>query len=116
MKDNFQQLINILLDCAIACESCANKSQAENIMPESVQLYRDCVDLCKQAVRLLNHQSEITPQYLSLCEEMFKICAQECSKCNVSAVEYVKRCAESCLRTAEAVHSFRMPMKKLAVA
>ncbi|HEX8546372.1 MAG TPA: hypothetical protein VF691_05380 [Cytophagaceae bacterium] len=114
MKEN-QTLINILLDCAIACENCANKSQVENNL-KSVQLYRDCVDLCKQAIRLINHNSEITGQYLSLCEEMFKICAQECVKCNPDAAMYLQQCAEACLKTADAVHNYRAPSRELIAA
>jgi hypothetical protein len=104
----YQDLIETLLDSAIVCERCANRSQQDNIMQRCMQLNRDAVELFKQAVKLLKHESEIAPQYVQLCEEMSKMCIEECNT-NMN-IDYVKACADACSQCAEVCKTFRTGM------
>lgn len=104
----YQDLIETLLDSAIACERCANKSQQDNIMQRCIQLNRDAVELFKQGVKLLKHESEITPQFVQLCEEMAKMCVEECNT-NLN-IDYVRVCADACNQCIEACKTQRLSM------
>jgi len=98
MKRN-EDLIEVLLNSAIACEYCANVCQFQNTMPRAIQLNRDCVELLKQGVRLLNHNSEIGSQFVMLIEELCRMVADEC-RTNLSLPQ-CKRCADACTKCAE---------------
>jgi Domain of Unknown Function (DUF326) len=102
----YQEMIEILLNTAIACERCANKSENENIMQRCVFLNRDAVELFKQAVKLLKHDSEISAQFMQVCEEMARMTAEECN--NNLNIEYVKACADACNSCADACRNHRM--------
>jgi hypothetical protein len=104
----YQDLIETLLDTAIACERCANKSQQDNIMQRCMQLNRDAVELFKQAVKLLKHESEIAPRFVQLCEEMSKMCIEECNT-NLN-IDYVRTCADLCTQCANACKNHRLCM------
>jgi hypothetical protein len=102
----YQDVIETLLNTAIACERCANKCENENIMQRGVLLNRDAVELFKQAVKLLKHDSEISCQYIQICEEMARMTAEECNT-NLN-IEYVKACADACNSCADACKNHRL--------
>lgn len=98
------ELIQKLLDCSFACENCATACLNEenvNDMTRCISLDRDCADLCFQAVRLLIRDSEIGKQFLLLCEEICRLCADECGKHDM---DHCQQCAAACLACAEACH------------
>jgi hypothetical protein len=102
----YQDMIETLLNTAIACERCANKSQSENILHRAVLLNRDAVELFKQAAKLLRHDSEISAQFMQVCEDMARMTAEECNT-NLN-IEYVKTCADACNLCAEACRNHRL--------
>jgi hypothetical protein len=108
----YQDMIEILLNTAIVCERCANKSENENIMRRCVLLNRDAVELFKQAVKLLKHDSEICAQFMQVCEEMARMTAEECST-NLN-IEFVKACADACNSCAEACRAHRLNIGMVA--
>lgn len=105
-----QELIQRLLNCAQACEHCATSClQEENVgmMAKCISLDRDCSDICFQAARLLMRESNIAAQLLSVCEEICRACAEECSK---HEHDHCQQCAESCNACADACHEHRSVM------
>jgi hypothetical protein len=77
------QLQQTILNCAMACEHCATACLHEDDvknMTGCIALDRDCADICLLAARLLQRDSTIARQYLLLCEEICRMCADECSK------------------------------------
>lgn len=99
-----QTLIQQLLDCAITCEACATAClNEENVtgMRQCIRLDRDCADICTLAARLLQRDSAIARQYLLLCEEICRMCAEECGRHDH---DHCRRCAEACTNCANACH------------
>jgi len=97
-------LIRKLLDCTLACEACATACLNEDDiaqMRECIKLDRDCADICSQAATLLQRQSPIAKQYLLLCEEICRMCGDECGK---HQHDHCQRCAAACRECAEICH------------
>ena len=104
------QLIQTILECAMACEYCAASCLKEDDvknMADCIALDRDCADICFLAAQLLQRDSPIARQYLLICEEMCRICAGECSK---HEHDHCKQCAQACLACAEACHLHHEPL------
>lgn len=109
-KHNHQQLIQTILDCALACEACATACLKEDdvkMMAACIALDRDCADICTQAARLLQRDSKIAHQYLLLCEEICRMCGDECAK---HKADHCRKCAEACRKCAEACHAHHEPI------
>jgi hypothetical protein len=91
-----------LIDCALTCEACAGACLNEeniSLMARCIELDRDCADICLQAARLLQRQSEIADDFLLVCEKICRMCAEECNK---HSHEHCKICAETCEACADA--------------
>jgi hypothetical protein len=104
MNNQYQDVIQKLLDCALACEKCATACLHEEdvkMMAPCILLDRDCADICLQAARLLQRGSDIALQYLLICEEICRKCGEECSR---HQHEHCQQCAQACLTCAEACH------------
>jgi len=111
LNHDHTELINTLLDCALACEMCATaclNEQDVNKMAACIKLDRDCADICTQAAVLLQRQSLIGHQYLLLCEEICRMCGEECNK--YKQMDHCKKCAEACMNCAEACHLHHEPI------
>jgi hypothetical protein len=107
---NYQALIQQLWDCALACENCATACLKEpdiTSMAACIKLDRDCADICTQAARLLQRESDIAHQYLVICEEICRTCGEECKKYHH---DHCQKCAEACLTCAEACHAHHHPI------
>lgn len=105
-----QELIQKLLNCALTCERCAASCLQEEdvaMMAKCISLDRDCSDICFQAARLLQRDSVIARQYLLLCEEICRLCAEECSKHHE---EHCIQCAQACRECADACHANHQPI------
>jgi hypothetical protein len=111
LHHNHSALIKTLLDCALTCEMCATACLSEkdvSMMTECIRLDRDCADICKQAATLLQRDSKIGHQFLVLCEEICRMCGEECKK--HSRIEHCRKCSEMCLQCAEACHEHHEPV------
>jgi hypothetical protein len=103
-------LIGKLLDCMLACENCAASCLKEDDvkdMTRCISLDWDCAGVCIQAAQLLQRNSEIAHQYLLLCEEICRMCADECGKHDH---DHCRQCAEACRVCAEACHEHHQPI------
>lgn len=100
-----KELLQKLIECALTCEECeAACLNEENItlLARCIELDRDCADICLHASRLVQRDSEIADEYLKVCENICRMCAEECNKHNL---EYCKMCADTCLACANACHA-----------
>lgn len=99
-------LIQELINCALSCENCMTacleESDGSSMMAHCIELDRDCAEICFQAARLLQRDSEVAHKYLLVCEEICRICAEECGKHEHG---HCKACAEACKKCAEACHA-----------
>jgi hypothetical protein len=99
-----KELQQKLIECALTCEDCEAACLNEDnitLMARCIELDRDCADICLQAARLLQRQSEIADDYILMCEKMCRLCAEECRK---HSHEHCKHCAEVCEACADACH------------
>ena len=97
-------LINTLIECAIACERCMSACHEEkdvSMMAHCIELDRDCAEICFLGAKLLLRDSEVAHQYLKVCEEACRLCAEECS---LHDHDQCRQCAESCRRCQQACH------------
>lgn len=111
-NSKYQHLIQKLLNCAFACENCATACLQEEdvkMMVPCIKLDRDCADVCLQAARLLQRESDIALQYLLLCEEICRKCGEECGK---HEHDHCQQCAAACLECAEACHAHHESIKQ----
>lgn len=111
LNHNHNDLIQTLINCALTCEMCATECLQEDdvkMMAECIRLDRDCADLCNQAAILLQRGSKIGHQYLLICEEICRMCGEECKK--HSTMDHCKKCAEACMQCAEACHAHHEPI------
>lgn len=98
-------LIQLLLDCATACENCAAACLDEKDvtpMAHCIEVDRDCAELCYTAAKLLTRDSEFAHELLALCEKACHHCADECNK---HEHEHCKKCAAKAAQCAEACHA-----------
>ncbi|MDB5272076.1 MAG: four-helix bundle copper-binding protein [Chitinophagaceae bacterium] len=110
---NHNELIQLLMHCALTCETCSSACLDEpdvSMMARCIELDRDCADICSLAARLLQRDGEIAHHFLAVCEEMCRLCAGECNKhehnhCKVCA-EICHKCAEACHTHLEVVHAY----------
>ena len=98
-------LINTLIECASACERCMSACLEEKDvtpMAHCIELDRDCAAICFLGAQLLLRDSEMAHQYLLVCEEACRLCAEECS---LHDHDHCKECARACRRCEEACHA-----------
>ena len=77
-----KELLQQLIECALTCEECqAACLNEENItlLARCIELDRDCADICLQASRLVQRDSEIANEYLAVCEQICRMCAEVCN-------------------------------------
>ena len=70
-------LIQELVNCALACESCTTNCLSEHdvtMMARCIQLTRDCADICFLGSTLIMRESEVSDQFLMVCEEICRLC------------------------------------------
>ncbi len=98
------KLIQLLLECATACENCASSCLDEKDvtpMAHCIEIDRDSAELCYTAAKLLTRDSEFAHELLAVCEKACRHCAEECSKHDH---DHCKKCAEKCTQCADACH------------
>lgn len=101
-----QQLIQKLARCAAACETCMDACLSEDDVKKMVQcirLDRDCAIICKATATLLASNSPHAQHLIKECEEVCRLCAEECEKHDM---EHCKECAWACRECEEACKSY----------
>jgi hypothetical protein len=99
----YHSLINILLECARACEHCSSKCLEEKEiihLIHCIKLNRECADICLLTSRLLERDSQFTNDIVDVCIKVATICAEECEK--FVQYEQCKTCSEACRRVEKA--------------
>ncbi len=94
--------IELALDCAQTCTSCADACLAEPRVTELTQCIRfnlDCADLCAAvgtvATRRTGSNEAVIQQLLGACELACRLCGEECDR-HASHMEHCRVCAETC--------------------
>lgn len=89
------QLIGMLNQCATTCDHCAAACLKETEVHHLVKCIRTdiaCASVCRTTAKLLEY-GVATQSALRLCEEICRICAEEC---NEHHHEHCKACAKIC--------------------
>jgi hypothetical protein len=100
---SYHSVINILLECARACEHCSSKCLEEkNIIDlvHCIKLNRECADICLLSSRFLERDSQFTNDILDVCSKVISRCAEECEK--FIEYEHCKECFEACRKAEKA--------------
>jgi hypothetical protein len=104
------EVIQELVNCALACEACAAlclKEPEVRHMVRCAELARDCADTCLQASRLVVRKSEIADNYLTICDEICRLCADECRLHDADHCEICAAACDSCAETCQRYYNSR---------
>ncbi|MET4105925.1 four-helix bundle copper-binding protein [Hymenobacter sp. UYP22] len=98
-----QHVLNALASCAAACDNCAALGlptlASTPTQLRSLQLSRDCADLCRLAAAFVAREAEHAVHILRECAELCRACANECTQ---FATDHHRVCTEACRRGEDA--------------
>ncbi|MBF9239431.1 four-helix bundle copper-binding protein [Hymenobacter sp. BT683] len=97
-----QHLFNALNACVAACNQCFTSSLAGAIdtsRVRSIQLSRDCADLCQLVAAFVARGSEHVQYLLRECAELCRACADEVTQYPQS---HCRHCTEACRQAEDA--------------
>ncbi|MBK6266202.1 four-helix bundle copper-binding protein [Marivirga sp. S37H4] len=101
-----QELLQKLGACAAACEMCADACLGEDDikkMVRCIRLDRDCAKICYTTASFVASHSEHTERLIKECEELCRMCAEECEQ---HEMDHCRECAKACRECEEACKSF----------
>lgn len=104
--DQNKELLEILTECAAACEMCADACLDEkdiHMMVQCIRLDRDCAKICYTAASFVASNSQHAQHVIKECEEICRKCGEECAKHDH---DHCKRCAEACGQCAESCRKY----------
>ncbi|MFC4354714.1 four-helix bundle copper-binding protein [Chryseomicrobium palamuruense] len=102
MNSQYQDLLNVLHDCALSCNHCFDACLGEEnveMMSGCIRLDRECADMCSYLEQAIMRNSPFISQLAIVCAEICEACAEECGKHNH---DHCQRCAEACKKCSEA--------------
>lgn len=100
MLKNKERLIEILNNCADACDHCVSESLKEKDLEKMEACLRssmNCADLCHTTARLVNREWKGLESILSACQETCRLCADECAEHDM---EHCRKCEDACRQCA----------------
>ncbi|HEX2960500.1 MAG TPA: four-helix bundle copper-binding protein [Ignavibacteriales bacterium] len=74
------------------------------MLARCIKLDMDCADICYEGARLIQRNSEIAQQFMSLCEKICTMCGDECQK--HTHMKHCQQCAESCRKCVEECRNY----------
>ncbi|QHT71855.1 four-helix bundle copper-binding protein [Rhodocytophaga rosea] len=89
-------VIQTLNKCITACETCLTMSIQEGLpasLRDSVNLQRDCIDICALTARFISRSSANMRRIIKECIEICRKCAEECYK---QSQEHYQLCGDIC--------------------
>lgn len=113
--NSYEEIIQTLSECVIACEMCATASlEEENVkmLSDCIKLDRDCADTCSLGVQLLARNSGLSESYIGLCIDICSKCAEECEKHDH---DHCRRCAEACRKCEKTCKSYLDNLRQAAM-
>lgn len=108
METKSKYLLELLSDCAYACNNCSTACLSEkNIqeMRECIRLDMDCAQICAVTAAFISRKSDNAKYLIKMCAEICRKCATECEKhpdmghCRVCA-DACEACANECNKAA----------------
>ncbi|MCP2036461.1 hypothetical protein L1279_003504 [Planomicrobium sp. HSC-17F08] len=103
-QDQHQELIQILHDCAAACNHCFDACLQEEdvkMMVQCIRLDRECADMCAFLEQAISRNSPFVAELARVCAAICDACGDECAK-HADHHDHCKQCAEACRKCAEA--------------
>lgn len=97
-----QHLLNALNACTAACNECFASNLAapgSAVSARSIQLTRDCADLCQLVAAFVARGSEHVKFLLRECAELCHTCADEVTQL---PHDYCRRCTDACRQAEDA--------------
>lgn len=92
----FSGSINVITQCAIACETCAGDCLTETDVKELVDCIKsnlDCARLCFTLLSVMARNGPAVAATARACAEACRLCAEECEK---HEYEHCRKCALAC--------------------
>ncbi|MEO5675346.1 MAG: four-helix bundle copper-binding protein [Chitinophagales bacterium] len=106
MKDGKSAILDILTQCATACERCFDSCLRENdisMFAECIRLDKECAQVCRLAASLIASGSAYAAEVVDICSDICAGCAGECEKHDH---EHCRICAVACRQCEEACQNF----------
>ena len=97
---NYSESMEVLTNCAAACENCVAVSINDGKPLSCCSLCMDCADVCTLVFRLEAHNSSFLRSARQLCIEICEACAAECEK-HADYHPHCKACMKACRECAE---------------
>lgn len=97
-----QHLLDALNTCAAACNECFISSLTGSLdksLVRSIQLSRDCADLCQLVASFVARGSEHVQYLLRECAELCRVCADEVTQHPQS---HCRLCTDACRQAEDA--------------
>jgi hypothetical protein len=101
-SQKFQEVLQDLLDCSVSCERCVIDCISGSYpqkMETCIRLARDCKDVCGLQAKYLSRNSPIARHLMIVCEDLCRLCAEECSK--HPQLKECSDCYKACIKCAE---------------
>ncbi|HYE76646.1 MAG TPA: four-helix bundle copper-binding protein [bacterium] len=96
-----QACIEACLNCALACEICADTAIPEGKV-DCARYCRDCAEVCKMAASWMARSSAFHLELCQLCAFVCDLTANECGKHNT---DHCQVCMRACTDCAEKCHA-----------
>lgn len=103
---NNQNLLQKLMQCAAACNNCADACLDEDnikMMVACIRLDRDCAEICQTTASFMARSSNNAGGLIRLCADICRQCGQECQK---HKSDHCQECARACFECAEACSQY----------
>jgi hypothetical protein len=96
------RVVDVAVECAQACTSCADACLSEEMVADlrtCIRTNLDCADICETTARVLSrhtgYDANITRAQLEACIAACRSCGDECEQ-HAGMHEHCRVCAEAC--------------------
>ena len=107
MNTQNKELLQKLAACAAACESCMDACLSEEDIKKMVNCIRtdrDCAKICMVTSSFIASNSEHAPHLVKECQEICRLCAEECEQ---HEMDHCQECARACWEAERACKNYQ---------
>lgn len=97
-QSKIRACIRECLDAVATCEECADRCMGDAQMQNCLRLCLDCAEICQACARVMARRSPLSGLWCQFCADVCDACAAECEKYDD---DLMRRCAETCRRSAQ---------------
>ena len=101
MNEKQKKALQVLYECAIACDHCFSSCLQEEdvkMMTNCIRLNVECAQICRTTAALIAQEVSYIQEMAEVCSDVCAACARECEE---HEHEHCKVCAEVCRRCEE---------------